>query len=680
MEVQEHFYADNPREGPADAWTTLPGVAYYFIGNGRIQAAVQVASGGRGTPLGLAIMDPETFGPKSRSLSFDQASGLASTRLEIEAGGKIRTALAGRINARWTDRAGIPAVEAGWKNLPLAVREVFYYPDRSQPCLIREISIRNTGRKKISAVVSTGIRNQVAGSRLELAPSQARTLFMEYRLGGRPGRRHIKMAWANPPKMSRQADQYWRRASRVVTSSPLLNHLYRASLYALPATLAASGKLDGSVWQYNREWTRDQAMAAIGLVHAGLFEPAKVLLGRLFSQFVTEEGDTVDSSERRPPAECELDQNGAVLLALETYTLWTNDLSLLKKYWKKVRAAADFPLRDVFRHTPSGLLHNEREFWERHAAHGIEDGLELAYQLFVSMGLSGASRLALRLGEEADAARWSSAAQRLKKAMLANLEYSLVDRGAFIKRRKITGEIQNEVHPPAASGLPLDAPLFAMGRHCLNPDTSTALPAAWEFIPARSKLAQATLGRIESLWNQRWRGGGYGRYHLTSEPDSPGPWPFPSLFVARAYFEAGRDAKVWRVLRWLARTPGSRAGSWFEFYGPRPVPPYPQVGIVPWTWAEMIILFLHHLAGVRPEWEGLRLRPRLLQGLTGYRAEVRVRNVRVSLTVGKATRPSRAGFSVGRKSYPFSEDGIVIPYPPRNLRISARVPGSLRPT
>jgi len=40
MEVKEHFYADDPRCGPEDAWTTLPGVDYFFIGNGLIQAAV----------------------------------------------------------------------------------------------------------------------------------------------------------------------------------------------------------------------------------------------------------------------------------------------------------------------------------------------------------------------------------------------------------------------------------------------------------------------------------------------------------------------------------------------------------------------------------------------------------------------------------------------------------------
>jgi hypothetical protein len=50
---------------------------------------------------------------------------------------------------------------------------------------------------------------------------------------------------------------------------------------------------------------------------------------------------------------------------------------------------------------------------------------------------------------------------------------------------------------------------------------------------------------VVTLWNQVWKGGGYGRYHLSSEPDSPGPWPFPSLFVA------GANAEMWEVKKQL---------------------------------------------------------------------------------------------------------------------------------
>jgi hypothetical protein len=674
MEVQEHFYTDNPRQGPADSLTTLPGVAYFFVGNGRIQAAVQVCSGRRGTPLGLLVMDPGRFGTKSRSLSFDPDLGLQPTRVEIRVDGQVRAARSGRATARWAQRDGIPAVDAQWSAPGLAVRERFYCPEVHRPRLVREVTVKNTRARSVKVRVSTGIPGQTGSAELRLAARKSRRVFIEYHLTGGRGAARCRLAWGGPPRTAPNAQRRWGLGSRFESTSPLLDHLYEASRVQLPASMAASGRLDGSIWQYNREWARDQAMVAIGLVLSGQFEMGRMILSRLLSRFVTRQGDTVDSSRRRPPSECELDQNGALLFALERYALWTGDLILSKKYWKKIKAAADFPLRQVFRHTPSGLLHNGREFWERHAAHGIEDGIELAYQHWVSQGLASAARLARRLKKRDAAVRWEREAERLKEAMLADLEFSLVHQGAFIKRRKVSGEIQFEASPLPASGLPPDTPLFRKGRHFLNPDTSTALPIAWEFVPARSRLASRTLELIEGLWNQSWRGGGYGRYHVSSEPDSPGPWPFPSLFVARAYFESGHDDKVWRVLRWLGRAPGSRAGSWFEFFGPRPVPPYPQVGIVPWTWAEIIMLFIHHLAGVRPEWHGLRLRPGLLGGLAGYRASIRVRDVRINLDVKAARRPNRTGYMIDGKFYPYFEEGLLIPYPKDDLTIRARVP------
>ena len=47
MDVKEHFYVDDPREGPADVRTTLPDVAYFFLRDGDLQAAVQGGIGPR---------------------------------------------------------------------------------------------------------------------------------------------------------------------------------------------------------------------------------------------------------------------------------------------------------------------------------------------------------------------------------------------------------------------------------------------------------------------------------------------------------------------------------------------------------------------------------------------------------------------------------------------------------
>jgi hypothetical protein len=364
-----------------------------------------------------------------------------------------------------------------------------------------------------------------------------------------------------------------------------------------------------------------------------------------------------------------LDQNGELLTALHTYVDWTGDLGLVASRWPKVQALATFPLHERFRHGDSGLLHNRREYWERHAAHGIEDGFELMHQFFVALGLKSAAYLADALGHSKDRADWTTAGAELRHAMLEHRRYRLIEDGHFIKRRALNGKWQRTIHMAAASGLPQDIPLLQEGPHYLDPDTSSILPVAHAFIDPKSELAKNTLSHVEALWNQRWEGGGYGRYHASSEPDSPGAWPFASLFVARAYVEAGDDAKVWRVLRWLAGSPGGAAGTWFENDGPRIAPPYPQVGIPPWTWAELITLYVHHLLGVRPDLEGITIRPYLLPGLNGMEASLRVRECGLDLSVRRAGCLADRGGRLGSEWLHWREDGVRVPLPSTDLQI-----------
>ena len=83
MEVQEHFYSDDPSRGPVDSKTTLRGVDYFFLGNGLIQAAVQVTAAEGATAVGLLVMDPERLGPKRTALTFDKISGISATALSL---------------------------------------------------------------------------------------------------------------------------------------------------------------------------------------------------------------------------------------------------------------------------------------------------------------------------------------------------------------------------------------------------------------------------------------------------------------------------------------------------------------------------------------------------------------------------------------------------------------------
>jgi len=696
MDVKEHFYRDDPSVGHADVRTTLGDVDYFLVGNGHIQAAVQLCTTAPGTPLGLLVMHPDKLTPKREALTLDAERGLQPTVLTIRSARREYAPAAANVEARWTDVRGLPAVEAVWHDGELSVEELFYCPDRHSPHLIREVRVSTSSTDGLAVTLRLGPDDQPLTRDARVAPDELARAWAVYELSASGNGSQLVTSWCDQAPDTTEGGGWWSGMARFTCSNADLDHLFRAASYQLPAAVSATGILDGSIWQYNREWVRDQAAVSVALAAMGATDLARTMLQRLLGRFASDEGDTVDSGERRPPAEAELDQNGSLLAALESYVNWTGDLALVNDQWKRVTALAEFPLRDTFRHAESGLLVNRREYWERHAVHGIEEGMELAYQLHVAIGLESAARLARLLEHGERAKRWEAEGKRIKDAMLGDARYGLVEEGRLIKRRQVSGAVQAEALPSPQAGLPDGVPLLADGPHRLDPDTSTALPIALEFVDPASDLARRTLEQIEQLWNQEWTGGGYGRYHVSSEADSPGPWPFPSLFVARAYFEAGNDEKVWRTLNWLAgrqeqaeqtdhearyaaaapwpprppaRLPGSRAGSWFEFYGPRPVPPYPQVGLIPWTWAELLTLFIHHLLGVRPSWNELRLRPRLLAGLTSAEAALQVRGHRLHLRLRQAKPGEAPSIRAGTAQFPYTADGIHLPWPKEDLSV-----------
>ena len=114
MDEREHFYSDDPTRGPADGRTTLPGVDYFFLGNGHIQAAVQICPAGQATPLGLLIMDPHKLGPKRDALTFDAGAGLHATMVRIRSQAAAHEPRGAAIDARWTEVDGVPAVTVSW--------------------------------------------------------------------------------------------------------------------------------------------------------------------------------------------------------------------------------------------------------------------------------------------------------------------------------------------------------------------------------------------------------------------------------------------------------------------------------------------------------------------------------------------------------------------------------------
>jgi len=86
IDVEERFYDDDPFQGHPDVRTRLKDASYFFLGNGLIKAAVQIAPSGEGTPVGLLIMDPERLAKKREALTISPESGLEDTTVHIRSG------------------------------------------------------------------------------------------------------------------------------------------------------------------------------------------------------------------------------------------------------------------------------------------------------------------------------------------------------------------------------------------------------------------------------------------------------------------------------------------------------------------------------------------------------------------------------------------------------------------
>lgn len=661
IDVEEHKYDDDPKQGHPDVRTCLAGVSYFFLGNGHIQAAIQVAPEGEGTPVALILMDPEKLIKKREAMTFDPERGFEKTRLRILVEGKAISPTSNQgIRARWKEDSDAPVVEVDHGFESFEVRERFFCTTTSDPRLLRTISVTNTTDASAALTMETGVPGASVNETIRMDPGEKSELTLEYTLN--PDRTGVSLKRVPPDAVAEQTPATrtqtsgqrtqatenraetsenrlhvganptrtspdWAQTTAISFDRKDADHLFKSACFQLPAVVSSTGKVDASLWQYNREWVRDHSFMGIGLTLAGHHATARTLLERLLREFVTEDGDTIDSSERRDPEDVELDQNGILLYALGRYVLHTHDLDIVSDNWAIIEKTAAYPLGDVFRHRFSGMLHNSREYWERHAALGIQDGLELMYQFFMAEGLRAGAYLARKLSKDDAARKWNIQAKELKAAILKHPEFALLDDRGFIKRKGLNGTVQETIGTCSGAGLPDGVPLTQTEiEHFLNPDTSSALPVAHGFVPHDSKVAQATLDSMELLWNQCWDTGGYGRYDYSSEADSAGPWPFASLFIARACMEAKRHDKVQRIFDWLLSIPGAQSGAFFEMYGPRIAPPFAQVGITPWTWAEMVVLFVHHIAGIRPEEEHIRIKPNLLPGMDEVSGRIPLRN------------------------------------------------------
>ncbi|HTY58317.1 MAG TPA: hypothetical protein VMF59_05845, partial [Bacteroidota bacterium] len=133
-----------------DFITYAPGIEYFMLGNGEIQAMVQYAPDRSGdlpqTFLGLTIFDPERFARKWSTFLFDPERGLERSKVSVIAGGAQGVGVAPEnfTSAGWTYGRSIPAVECRWNAGTTGVVEKFFVPSRGA-FLFREVTLENRG-------------------------------------------------------------------------------------------------------------------------------------------------------------------------------------------------------------------------------------------------------------------------------------------------------------------------------------------------------------------------------------------------------------------------------------------------------------------------------------------------------------------------------------------------------
>jgi hypothetical protein len=698
-----------------DFITYLPGVEYFFFGNGEITGVVQHSpKDTRATFLGFTIMNPGLFSRKWSTYLYHPERGFTNTRLGVtldESGGQ-RNAQAGMYHGvrgfsvtpenfksiQWTHVEGIPIVSLLWMAGECEVEEEFFAPSEGS-ILFRRATVRNLSSKQwrvglsLSLYANFGLFDQIftdESKRAAFARGLARMkLFALGKNATVSGRYDVRVDVGDiAPGSSKQATYvyalndgekifkmktfltlwnqsvaYWSEKSTLESGNKMVDDLWSVSKAGLRAVLGNNGRMDAGVWQYNMEWVIDHMWAAIGFLRSGFVDEARLLVERNLATAIGHDGRTIESSRWFGYDYTELNQNGSLVYSVWEYLCWTGDFALVKKYWDKIKLCAEFPFKEVFFDKQAKMVRNKREFWERSDSFGIEDGYEMAYQFWVISGLEKGAEMARALGEQATARKWRQVASEMKGSFLCDPTFKMVEDGHFIKRRKRDGQWQKYCIPPDRRTMPPGSPLALEQSPMMDPDTVEVFPIIYGMIDPRSELSLKTLEWVDTLWSQRWDGGGYPRYNTYSEPDPPAPWPLASVMVARGHAEAGNDDKVWRVLNWISNLPGGKSGSWFERYGPSITPPAPPVGIVGWIWYEIMALYVHQIIGLRPELDRLLVRPRLITGLDKIRSTHTVRGTKVTIHIRRSKDKSTA--TVNGKETAIQNGSLIIPYPKR---------------
>jgi len=673
------------------------GREYFIQRSGRARMIVQADRADLGPAFTYLLFDMQNSRQSQRkegAFNFTPDHGFASSALEVELGGFSFTALGHRTETRWVVDDGVPAVEAVWWAGGVRVTErISALTDVGAfRRTVRLDGAHLTGEEavKLRLALPPGeveadgqaLIQHSNGARLALTvlgdasasllPAKACLEIGPVAVRPKQGMRFETLLAAQIPEGDKaefiqrvqalrtsnakpewaSTRKRWEAASAIATDDRTVQEIFDKARFGLPGMIADEGTMDAGIFEYGAQWVRDTSNTALGALHAGHFESTRAALVRILTKMISKEGVTMIADSFETPDREQFDQMGELLHLLKAYRDWTGDDSLIREHRALLLAMIERPLSPQFR-DETGMVHNRREFWER----AFDDAYELAYQMYVILGLRDAAALAPSLGAEDRAARWRAEADRIQQAMLKHPTRALVHDGHLIKRRNVAGEIADLL--TAYKGFLADTPGSSETHHRLLPDATQALPIAFRLVDPQSSLARRTLDDLEGLWNTRWSDGGYDRYHTSSQPDQPGPWPFAACFILRAQHEARLFDRSRRSLEWLNTCQGGRAGLWFE-----EIPSIRSLdkscGLVCWTSAELAVFVVRHYLGVSFDGDTLVLRPALYPGSPPVKSDLRFRHNRLRLEISGSGRIVGAIVN-GRNLQPRAEGSLRLP-------------------
>jgi hypothetical protein len=608
-----------------DSQTNPPDTEYFFLGSGKIQAAIQWSRNTECTPLGIIFSMPNHFSRKSGSLLFHPELGLERTMITVIIDGIRYKVKHDDLKVCWSEFEGVPNVLATWHAGKYEILQSFYTCPDSH-ALIQWIGISGVQQENVeietALYANPNIFSSFGSQDTILYDAGYNIVYLTALQPARINERYITIN-AQPFEKGKEAHlvyvtgtqnekvelqkvfererEYWKKTTHITSqTNTAIVDLYNAAKFGLRSVVASNGRFNSGIWQYGMEWGRDASMVVEGLVCSGQFEIARSVLQNILTKLTNDQGMVAEASRFRGGVNSELDSNGLVLRALHIYWHSTGDDSLIREHWKRIEAVAQYLLRSEFLDEDTGMLKSSRDIWERNEAMGIKYGYDVAHQTFGIVGLEAASALAQFIGEKEKKELWENAAKKMRTSFLFHSMHAMISDDRIIKRRLIDGQVQRkflvdnskESSEFFSKFVSEEMPLGKSGAHILEPDVSQCFPIIYGIVKADSETARLTMQELEKLWSQTWDGGGYGRYDFSGEPDSPGPWALATCFMAQAYFTMGENEKGVQALDWLISKAG-RGGAWFEFYGDRPTPPLPPVGILPWAWAQFISMIVN---------------------------------------------------------------------------------------